>query len=145
MPGVKGYFAVVGEAVRNLFRPNVTNLFPYVPPTPTPPGFRGAPVVNPEICTVCRTCERRCPSHAIKISGPVEAPDTPEGKEAYEYALTYAQCMFCQTCEEFCPEGRKEHGPAIKLTEKWDLAAYSVEDTVQKWIVFRKARPMKED
>ncbi|MHA1450056.1 MAG: 4Fe-4S binding protein, partial [Candidatus Hodarchaeales archaeon] len=108
-----------------------------------PPDFRGAPVVDPALCTVCRTCERRCPTHCIEITGPVEAPDTPEGKEAYEFRLTYAQCMFCQTCEEFCPEARKGQA-AITMSEKWDLAAYSVEDTIQKWIVFRKKRVQKE-
>ncbi|MFX0061411.1 MAG: 4Fe-4S binding protein [Candidatus Hermodarchaeota archaeon] len=143
MPGVKGYVAVIGEALRNLVRPNVTVLFP-VEHTEVPPGYRGAPEVDPDLCTVCRICERECPTHTIQINGPIEAPDTPPDKDAYEFTLNYSQCMFCQTCEEFCPQGKKGT-PAIVLTNKWLLAAYSTDDTVYRQIVYKKKSTRKED
>ena len=144
MAGIKGYVAVIGEAVRNLFRANVTHLYPFVEPREMPDGFRGAPAVNSELCTVCYTCERECPTHCITITGPIEDPNTPEGKEAYQHSIKLAQCMFCQTCEEFCPTGRKGEA-AIKLTKRWDLAAYNVDDTIVTTVVYRKARSKKEE
>ncbi|MHA2273931.1 MAG: 4Fe-4S binding protein, partial [Candidatus Hodarchaeales archaeon] len=63
MTGIKGFLAVIGEATRNLFRPNVTVLFP-LEHTALPEGFRGAPEVDSDLCIICRRCERECPSHA---------------------------------------------------------------------------------
>ncbi|MHA1972736.1 MAG: 4Fe-4S dicluster domain-containing protein [Candidatus Hodarchaeales archaeon] len=137
MAGIKGYVAVIGEAFRNLFRPNVTVLFP-AEHVELPDGFRGAPEVVPENCTVCRICEKECPTHCITIEGPIEDPNTPEGKEAYTHSIKLAQCMFCQTCEEFC------RFDAIHLTKRWLLSAYDPDDTIETKVVYRKAKKKKE-
>ena len=143
MTGLKGYVAVIGEALRNLFRSNVTVMFP-AEHVELPPNFRGAPEVNPELCIVCGTCERECPTHCISITGPIDDPNTPEGKEAYNFSIKLAQCMFCQTCEEFCPVGKKGEA-AIKLTDRWLLAVYDPNDSIETKVVYKKARRKKEE
>ncbi|MHA2498807.1 MAG: 4Fe-4S binding protein [Candidatus Hodarchaeales archaeon] len=138
MTGIKGFFAVIGEATRNLFRPNVTVLFP-LEHTALPEGFRGAPEVDSDLCIICRRCERECPSHAIRIT-PTESPDTPPGMEAFAHSIELARCMFCQTCEEFCSVGRRTGTPAIALGKQWLLANYTTEATIVTKIVYKKKR-----
>lgn len=45
---------------------------------------------HPDCCNGCRTCERDCPVHAIKMSG---------GKPTYDYTA----CIRCYCCQELCP------------------------------------------
>lgn len=154
MTGIKGYVAIFGEAFKNLRRDNatidyVTDLIDPSTAVPVPKDygglhhFRGAPEVNPDLCTVCGICAKECPTHCITITGPIEDPNTPEGKEAYHYSIKMAQCMFCQTCEEFCPVGKKGE-PAVKLTDRWALAHFDPETTIETKVVYKKARKKKE-
>lgn len=138
----RGFVSVLGEAVRNLLRKDVTGRFPFGDPVPVPENYRGAPEVNPELCIVCGICAKECPTHCITIT---EAPDkeAPEGKVAYEFSIKMAQCMFCQTCEEFCPISKSKGESAIKMTGRWLLANYTVDATVETKIVYKKAPKAK--
>ncbi|MHA1513524.1 MAG: 4Fe-4S binding protein [Candidatus Hodarchaeales archaeon] len=135
MTGIFGFFAVIREAVTNLFRSPVTNLFPFVDSVPLPPNFRGAPKVDPENCTVCRVCERECPTHCITIT---EAGEESDRGDHFTHSILLAQCMFCGTCEEMC------RFDAIHMTDTWLLANYTVEATRVDDTVFKKKKIMKE-
>ena len=106
-------------------------MFPFVESVPLPPNYRGAPKVDPENCTVCRVCERECPTHCITIT---ETEDESDRGDHFIHSIKLAQCMFCGTCEEMC------RFDAIHMTDTWLLANYTVEATIVDEIVFKKKK-----
>ena len=49
--------------------------------------------------------------------------------------------MFCQVCEESCPVKRKGGQSAIILNhERWKLAGYNREETIEKKLVYQKSK-----
>ena len=55
---------------------------------------------HPDRCNGCRTCEKECPVHAIKMV---------DGKPVYDYT----DCIRCYCCQELCPKH------AVGLKQPW--------------------------
>lgn len=144
MTGIKGYVAVVGEAVRNLLRPNITVKYP-AEHVETPEGFRGAPTVDVDKCILCNACMRQCPTHCIDIRPAEDMPEDPEKGIPYKFDILIAQCMFCQTCEEFCPIGRKGRAAIYLDKNDWRNAVFNTDDSLRTFIVYKKSRKKTEE
>ena len=134
---------LIREVTKNLLHKSVTVQYPF-DHVRVPNGFRGAPEVNPELCIVCRNCEKECPTQCISISpvNPVELPNySLEYGKPFWFSINLSQCMFCQACEESCPVKRKTGQSAIILNhERWRMAGYSLEETTEKKLVYQKSK-----
>ena len=59
--------AFLPELLRHLFKKPATVDYPFKK-LAVPKDFRGTPFLRPELCIVCRACERDCPAEAIDIT-----------------------------------------------------------------------------
>jgi formate hydrogenlyase subunit 6/NADH:ubiquinone oxidoreductase subunit I len=129
------------ETVEDLFKKPFTVLYPNEH-IEIPKGFRGAPEVNPALCTVCLTCEKVCPSHCISIVQiePDELSDlgiSPEKGKPFRFSINLGQCLRCSQCQESCPVGRKGQ-PAISLNpDRWRQTYFNPKDAIETKIVYR--------
>jgi len=75
---------------KSLFRGPATRRFPMVIREPFP-GTRGSLAFTKETCTVCTLCEKKCPTHAIKVD-----------RKARLWTLDRHLCILCGACVEGC-------------------------------------------
>jgi ferredoxin len=88
---------------------NIPGNRPYKDRNPSGPRF---PETTPETCTLCGTCEKVCPTKAIKVSDKVET-----AKES---------CTACSACVKACPTGaRIWTNEGIKKATVWLYTEYS--------------------
>lgn len=83
-------FPFAGRALRNLFSPPVTRLYPEVRREAFP-GTRGHLEFDLDKCVFCSLCARRCPTQAI----------TCVRDEGY-WALDRLACVYCNACVDVC-------------------------------------------
>jgi len=137
------FIPLLKEVTKNLLRDTVTVQYPFEH-VKVPDGFRGAPEVNPELCIVCKNCEKECPTQCIDITpvNPAELQNYSLGQgKPFWFSINLSQCMFCQVCEESCPVKRKSSQSAITLNhERWRLAGYNLEETIEKKLVYQKSK-----
>ena len=76
-----------------------------------PEAFRGKPIVT--ACCGCKTCEKVCPSGAIKIS---------KDGNSVSCDIDLTKCIFCGNCSYYCPKG------AIKMSKEYELASKDKND-----------------
>ena len=69
--------------------------------------FRGKPSVNG--CVKCGTCQKVCPSGALKI-------------DEDRFIFDLKKCIFCGNCSFYCPV------KAITMTEDYELASNSINE-----------------
>lgn len=146
MVKIPNLFPILSEVTRNLVNKTITVEFPFEH-VRVPDGYRGAPEVNPELCIVCKTCEKVCPTHCIEIIplDPSEISDySLEKGDPFYFSINLSQCMFCQECEESCPVGRKGKSAISLNSSRWQMANYKKTDTIEKKLVYRKSKRKKE-
>ena len=70
-----------------------------------PEGYRGAIVIDPDLCTGCGLCVRDCPTGALKL----------EKKSRNEFKLIHypARCAYCGQCEDSCRQDAIGHSNAL--------------------------------
>lgn len=85
-------FAMSKIVLKALVRPPVTNNYPAVPRKPIP-GSRGELAIEIEKCTFCVLCEKRCPTHALKVDRPGRV-----------WTIDRLACISCNHCVEACPK-----------------------------------------
>jgi formate hydrogenlyase subunit 6/NADH:ubiquinone oxidoreductase subunit I len=124
--------AFLPELLRHLFRKPATIDYPFEK-LRVPEGFRGTPFLHPELCIVCRACERDCPAEAIEIS-PVN-----EAEKTFKMVIHNDRCVHCAQCVDSCPTTPK----AMDIDALFEIAAFDRHDLKKEW-VYPKAVLKKE-
>ena len=84
------------ELLRHLFKKPATVDYPFKK-LEVPKDFRGTPFLHPELCIVCRACERDCPAEAIEITAVSDVEKT------FKMIIHNDRCIHCAQCVDSCP------------------------------------------
>jgi hydrogenase-4 component H len=114
--------AFLPELLRHLFKKPATVDYPFVK-LEVPEGFRGTPFLHPELCIVCRACERDCPAEAIDIQTLNEA------EKKFRLIIHNDRCIHCAQCVESCPTTPK----AMDIDTLFEISAFSRWDLKKQW------------
>jgi NAD(P)H-quinone oxidoreductase subunit I len=120
------------ELLRHLFKKPATIDYPFKKLT-VPEGFRGTPFLHPEICIVCRACERDCPAEAIEITAVNEA------EKKFKMIIHNDRCVHCAQCVDSCPTTPK----SMETDTLFEIAAFDRHALKKDWIYVR-ALPKRE-
>jgi len=120
------------ELLRHLFKKTATIDYPFVK-IPVPPNFRGTPFLHPEICIVCKACERDCPAEAIEITSVNEA------EKRFKLEIHNDRCVHCAQCVDSCPTTPVK---AMEMDDLHEIAAFDRHDLKKDW-VFVRALPKR--
>ncbi len=112
------------ELLRHLFRKPATVDYPFRK-LEVPKDFRGTPVLRPELCIVCRACERDCPAEAIEISTVEEA------EKRFRLAIHNDRCVHCAQCVDSCPTD------AMYMDDLFEIADYDRHNLKKDWVFVR--------
>jgi formate hydrogenlyase subunit 6/NADH:ubiquinone oxidoreductase subunit I len=109
-----GFF--IPELLRHVFKKPVTVDYPFEK-IDVPKGFRGTVGLTPELCIVCRSCERDCPAEAIEISV------VSEEEKKFKMVIHNDRCIHCAQCVEVCPTNAMTINTKFELSEpsRWDM------------------------
>jgi formate hydrogenlyase subunit 6/NADH:ubiquinone oxidoreductase subunit I len=114
------------ELIRHIFRKPATVDYPFEK-LEVPPGFRGTPFLHPEICIVCKACERDCPAEAIEIVSVSEA------EKKFKMVIHNDRCLHCAQCVDSCPTSPK----AMEMDHLFEIAAFDRHDLKREWVYTR--------
>lgn len=117
--------------LRNLFRPKVTEQYPYREPgreyVPKP-GYKGdfALIGDEERpgglrCIACMACATNCPTGCIHI----QAEGKGKERRPVAFDIDIGLCMYCWLCVEVCPV------KAITMTSEYHNVAYEPQDLIR--------------
>ncbi|SPT53253.1 NADH-quinone oxidoreductase subunit 9 [Actinomyces bovis] len=113
-PGLLGrVFAPVagyGVTISSIFRPTVTEQYPFEP-AQLMPRYHGRHQLNRyddglEKCIGCELCAWACPADAIYVEAAANTPEeqySPGERYGRVYQINYLRCIFCGLCIEACP------------------------------------------
>jgi NAD(P)H-quinone oxidoreductase subunit I len=120
------------ELFRHLFRKPATVDYPFQK-LEVPKDFRGTPFLHPEICIVCKACERDCPAEAIEITSVNEA------EKMFKLVIYNDRCIHCAQCVDSCPTNPVK---AMEMDALFELADFDRHDLKKDW-VFVRALPRR--
>ena len=118
--------AFLPELLRHLFKKPATVDYPFKK-LEVPANFRGTPYLRPELCIVCRACERDCPAEAIEITSVVEA------EKRFRMVIHNDRCIHCAQCVDSCPTTPK----AMQIDSLYELAADDRHKLKADWVYVR--------
>ena len=114
--------AFLPELLRHLFKKPATVDYPFKK-LEVPAGFRGTPFLHPELCIVCKACERDCPAEAIEIASVNEA------EKRFRMVIHNDRCIHCAQCVDSCPTTPK----AMDMDNQFEIAAFDRHDLKAQW------------
>ena len=114
------------ELVRHLFKKPATVDYPFKK-LEVPPGFRGTPFLHPELCIVCKACERDCPAEAIEITSVDEAT------KKFRMVIHNDRCIHCAQCVDSCPTSPK----AMDMDNLFEIADFDRHNLKKDWVYVR--------
>lgn len=123
-----GFFKLGGLSFKGVFSKPVTKMYPVVVPEYFERTAGHVEQNDIGSCIFCGMCERRCPTHAIKLD-----------KQAGSWAINPWNCITCNSCVRVCPK----HILSMERT-------YTTPDTKKGWVVVemteeQKAQRAKEE
>lgn len=119
--------AFLPELIRSLFKKPATLDYPFKKAA-VPKGFRGTPFLHPEICIVCKACERDCPAEAIEITSVNEA------EKRFKMEIHNDRCIHCAQCVDSCPTTPVK---AMEMDDLHEIAAFDRHDLKKEWVYVR--------
>ena len=77
----------------------------------------GLPVLNTELCIVCKACERDCPAEAIEIRTILEE------EKKFQMTIHNDRCVHCGQCADVCPTNAMTLNNEFELSEpsRWNM------------------------
>lgn len=106
---------MLGDVIRAVVRPPVTQLYPQERPegaAASPRRLRGQLLWDPTKCVGCGLCAKECPANALEVFT--------LDRKAKRFVIRYHvdRCMFCGQCVESCRFGCLE-----MAADRWELAS----------------------
>ena len=108
------------ELLRHLFKKPATVDYPFKK-LEVPEGFRGTPFLHPELCIVCKACERDCPAEAIEITSVDEAT------KKFRMVIHNDRCVHCAQCVDSCPTD------AMEMDNLFEIADFDRHNLKKAW------------
>ncbi len=120
-----------GVTLSSLFRPTVTEQYPFEGPY-VMPRFHGRHQLNRypdglEKCIGCELCAWACPADAVLVEAGNNTPEeqySPGERYGRVYQINYLRCIFCGLCIEACPTR------ALTMSNDFELADYHRADLI---------------
>lgn len=110
----------IPELLRHLFKKPATVDYPFQK-LEVPRDFRGSPYLRPELCIVCRACERDCPAEAIEITAVNEA------EKRFKMVIHNDRCIHCAQCVDSCPT------EAMLMDTRFEISDYDRHNLKMEW------------
>ena len=120
------------ELIRHLFKRPATLDYPFKK-IAVPEGFRGTPFLHPELCIVCKACERDCPAEAIEITSINEA------EKRFCLEIHNDRRIHCAQCVDSCPTTPVK---AMEMDNLHEIACFDRHHLKKDW-VFVRALPKR--
>ena len=118
--------AFLPELLRHLFKKPATIDYPFKK-LEVPKDFRGTPYLRPELCIVCKACERDCPAEAIEITS------VNETEKRFRLVIHNDRCIHCAQCVDSCPTTPK----AMQIDALFELAVDDRHKLKKDWVYVR--------
>jgi len=89
MADILKMFKVVINA---LFKKSACEMYP-IKPARVYDNTKGQIEIDAPKCILCTLCDKKCPTHAIKVD-----------RAGRTWKINYFQCIYCNNCVEICPK-----------------------------------------